>query len=186
MLPPGHSTVGIMQPNVDTVSRRLATFSTKEASEIRQRILDAIHYARVLRSLKIRQPPANCHVIWPSPQCDLLKSTQNVDIAMGAVDVGLDPHATRKGKTRTTKYWIRRVVVGTDMEGGNRAGRILSQRHSLACRHQTVLRDVTRRRGNTDVCRAGVPPITSRMSCCPLLVRPHRTTPNLPRPRCHS
>jgi hypothetical protein len=43
MLPPGHSTIGIMQPTVNMASRRLATFSKKEASEIRQRILEATH-----------------------------------------------------------------------------------------------------------------------------------------------
>jgi hypothetical protein len=38
MLPPGHSNVGIMRPNINMTSRRLETFTELEAAQIRERV----------------------------------------------------------------------------------------------------------------------------------------------------
>jgi hypothetical protein len=38
MLPPGHSHVGIMRPSINMTSRRLETFTTHEAAQIRERL----------------------------------------------------------------------------------------------------------------------------------------------------
>ena len=38
LLPPGHSSIGIMRPQIDMMSRTLATFTKDEAAEIRRRL----------------------------------------------------------------------------------------------------------------------------------------------------
>ena len=38
ILPPGHSNVGIMRPNINMTSRRLETFTELEAAQIRERV----------------------------------------------------------------------------------------------------------------------------------------------------